>query len=141
MVQFTTGDVPVGGDGFDLAATIENIARYRVCFTPRPMLYTAQMQGPSEIDKFISEWAITGGSELANTQSFVNGLCALLVVDTPNGSQTDDANNDYVFERRVFQDNGDGTKSIGRLDVYKRGCFVLEAKQGSDADREAAKMG
>ncbi len=38
-------------------------------------------------------------------------------------------------------DNGDGTKSFGRLDAYKRGCFVLEAKQGSDADREAAKRG
>ena len=99
------------------------------------------MQGPSEIDAFISEWAATGGSELANTQSFVNGLCALLGVDAPKGSQTNDANNDYVFERRVFQDNGDGTKSFGRLDAYKRGCFVLEAKQGSDADREAAKRG
>lgn len=99
------------------------------------------MQGPSDIDKFISEWAITGGSELANTQSFVNGLCALLNVDAPKGSQTNDAQNDYVFERRVFQDNGDGTKSFGRLDAYKRGCFVLEAKQGSDADREAAKRG
>jgi hypothetical protein len=99
------------------------------------------MQGPSYIDKFISEWAITGGSELANTQSFVNGLCALLDVDAPKGSQTNDAQNDYVFERRVFQDNGDGTKSFGRLDAYKRGCFVLEAKQGSDADREAAQRG
>lgn len=39
------------------------------------------MQGPSEIDKFISEWTLTGGSELANAQSFVNGLCALLSVD------------------------------------------------------------
>ncbi len=99
------------------------------------------MQGPSDIDTFISAWAVTGGSELANTQSFVNGLCALLEVDAPKGSQTDDAQNDYVFERRVFQDNGDGTKSFGRLDAYKRGCFVLEAKQGSDADREAAKRG
>lgn len=97
--------------------------------------------GHIDIEQFIAEWAITGGSELANTQSFVNGLCALLGVPAPNGSQTDDAQNDYVFERRVFQDNGDGTKSFGRLDAYKRGCFVLEAKQGSDADREAAKRG
>ena len=99
------------------------------------------MQGPSQIDTFITEWAVTGGSELANTQSFVNGLCALLGVDAPKGSQADDAHNDYVFERRVFQDNGDGSKSFGRLDAYKRGGFVLEAKQGSDADREAAKRG
>jgi hypothetical protein len=94
-----------------------------------------------QIESFIAEWAITGGSELANTQSFVNGLATLIGVDPPKGSQTDDAQNDYVFERRVFQDNGDGTTSFGRLDAYKRSSFVLEAKQGSDADREAAKRG
>jgi hypothetical protein len=94
-----------------------------------------------KLESFIADWAITGGSELANTQSFVNGLAALIGVDPPKGSQTDDAQNDYVFERRVFQDNGDGTTSFGRLDAYKRGSFVLEAKQGSDADREAAKRG
>ena len=31
----------------------------------------------------------------------------------------------------MFQ-NPDGTTSIGRIDLYKRGCFVLEAKQGSE---------
>lgn len=93
------------------------------------------------IETFISVWAVTGGSELANTQSFVNGLATLIGVEPPNGSQRDDAQNDYVFERRVFQDNGNGTTSFGRLDAYKRNCFVLEAKQGTDADREAAKRG
>lgn len=88
------------------------------------------MQGPSPIETFIADWAITGGSELAKTQSFVNGLCALVGVPAPHGSQTDDAQNDSVFERRVFQDNGDGTTSFGRLDAYKRGCFVLEALAG-----------
>ena len=94
-----------------------------------------------QIESFIADWAVTGGSELANTQSFVNGLAALIGVPPPKGSQPDDAQNDYVFERRVFQDNGDGTTSFGRLDAYKRDCFVLEAKQGTDADREAAKRG
>jgi hypothetical protein len=100
------------------------------------------MTAPADtIESFIADWAITGGSELANTQSFVNGLAALIGVAPPKGSQIDDAQNDYVFERRVEQDNGDGTTSRGRLDAYKRGSFVLEAKQGSDADREAAKRG
>jgi hypothetical protein len=93
------------------------------------------------IESFISEWALTGGSELANTQSFVNGLCALIGVDPPKGSRTDDSHNDYVFERRVFQKEADGTESFGRIDAYKRHCFVLEAKQGSDADRKAAEQG
>jgi len=95
----------------------------------------------TEIDAFIAHWRDTGGSELANTQSFINGLCVLIGVAPPDGSRTDDAYNDYVFERRVFQDNGDGTTSFGRLDAYKRGAFILEAKQGSDADRDAATRG
>lgn len=90
------------------------------------------------IDQFIEEWRQTGGSELANTQSFISGLCAVIGVTNPHGSRTDDTQNDYVFERRVFQDNGDGTTSFGRIDCYRRDCFVLEAKQGSDTDRAAA---
>ena len=99
------------------------------------------MTEPSAADTFIAQWCDTGGSELANTQSFINGLCALIGVEPPQGSRADDAHNDYVFERRVFQDNGDGTTSFGRIDAYKRGCFILEAKQGSEGDRAAAERG
>lgn len=99
------------------------------------------MRDPADIDAFIAHWRETGGSELANTQSFINGLCHLLGVDAPAGSRTDDKHNDYVFERRVFQDNGDGTQSFGRIDCYKRRCFILEAKQGSEGDRAAAAKG
>ncbi|WP_182466721.1 class I SAM-dependent DNA methyltransferase [Sphingomonas gilva] len=99
------------------------------------------MGDESEIEAFIARWRDTGGSELANTQSFINGLCHLIGIPPPNGSRADDAHNDYVFERRVFQDNGDGTFSFGRIDLYKRGAFILEAKQGSDADRAAAEHG
>ena len=94
-----------------------------------------------KIEEFISAWRDTGGSELANTQSFINGLCDLIGVSTPDGSKADDTENDYVFERRVFADNGDGTTSFGRIDCYRRGAFILEAKQGSDADRRAAEAG
>ena len=91
-----------------------------------------------DVKRFIAQWRDTGGSELANTQSFINGLCQLIGVEPPHGSRTDDSQNDYVFERRVFQDNGDGSVSFGRVDCYKRGAFILEAKQGSEADRAAA---
>ena len=99
------------------------------------------MTSTAEIDKFIADWRDTGGSELANTQSFINGLSHLLGIDPPAGSRSDDAHNDYVFERRVFQDNGDGTTSFGRIDCYKRDAFILEAKQGSEGDRAAASKG
>jgi hypothetical protein len=71
----------------------------------------------AQIESFIAEWAPTGGSELANTQSFVNGLCALIGVDPPKGSRTDDTHNDYVFERRVFQKeaDGQGAQLMGQL--------------------------
>lgn len=97
--------------------------------------------GETLAERFIADWRDTGGSELANTQSFFNGLCQLIGVGPPQGSRADDAQNDYVFERRVFQDNGDGTVSFGRIDCYKRGAFILEAKQGSEADRAAAERG
>ena len=65
------------------------------------------MQGDHDeqqrVEEFIAHWRETGGSELANTQSFINGLCALIGVDAPAGSRADDAHNDYVFERRVFR--------------------------------------
>lgn len=94
-----------------------------------------------DVERFIAQWRDTGGSDPANTQNFINGLCQLIGVDPPHGSRTDDSLNDYVFERRVFQDNGDGSVSFGRIDCYKLGAFILEAKQGSEADRAAAERG
>ncbi|MEP2704494.1 MAG: type IIL restriction-modification enzyme MmeI [Roseibium sp.] len=41
----------------------------------------------------------------------------------------DGENNDYRFERPVTFTHT-GRKSRGRIDLYKRGCFILEAKQG-----------
>ena len=34
-----------------------------------------------------------------------------------------------MFERPVTFSHGDGSSSAGRIDLYKRGCFVLEAKK------------
>ena len=111
------------------------------CQSANAVLFSPAMGNADEIEHFIAQWRDTGGSELANTQSFINGLCHLLGVGAPAGSRTDDVHNDYVFERRVFQDNGDGTQSFGRIDCYKRDMFILEAKQGSETDRAAAGKG
>ena len=45
------------------------------------------MRAPAEIEKFIADWRDTGGSELANTQSFINGLCRILGTDAPTASR------------------------------------------------------
>lgn len=83
------------------------------------------------IEAFIARWERSASAERANYQSFLIGLCKLLGVTEPEPAGPDDLRNAYVFERAVTFDNGDGTTSAGRIDLYKRGSFVLEAKQGS----------
>ncbi len=43
-----------------------------------------------------------------------------------------------MFERGVTFDDGAGKRSTGRIDLYKRGCFVLETKQGTDTPDQQA---
>ena len=73
---------------------------------------------------FIQRWQGTTASELSTAQSFVSELCALLGVDKPHATPAQD----YMFERPVTFRYGDGSSSAGRIDCYKRGHFVLEAK-------------
>ncbi len=47
----------------------------------------------------------------------------------PNPSVSDADRNPYAFERAVRFRSDDGSSSVGRIDLYKRGSFVLEAKQ------------
>lgn len=91
-------------------------------------------QGPPhvEIADFIAKWSRSGGSEQANAQPFLMELCAVLGVETPQVATEVNEENVYAFERKVFIPRGDGTSEMRRLDLYKRGCFVLEAKQGKD---------
>lgn len=80
---------------------------------------------PSAAHAFVARWAGVEASELATAQSFVLELCELLGLHTPLPT----AAQDYMFERPVTFLHGDGSRSSGRIDCYKRGCFVLEAKK------------
>ena len=84
------------------------------------------------IDAFIKRWELSAASERANYQLFLTELCAVLEVDPPQPAGADDALNAYVFEKSVRFPNRDGSVSLGRIDLYKRGHFVLEAKQGAN---------
>ncbi len=84
---------------------------------------------PASVDAFISRWRDADGSELANAQTFVRELCELLALPLPEPSRADTQDNAYVFERRVVFSHGDGSTSEGRIDCYRRGAFVLEAKR------------
>src|SRR5690606_33712788 len=52
-------------------------------------------------------------------------LCGLLGVDTPHPTPEQD----YMFERPITFVHGDGSTSAGRIDLYRRGAFVLESKK------------
>ncbi len=74
---------------------------------------------------FIQRWQHNTASELATSQSFVMDLCDLLGVSKPHPTPE----LDYMFERPVTFSHGDGSTSAGRIDCYRRGHFVLEAKK------------
>ena len=84
------------------------------------------------IDAFIKRWQTSAASERANYQLFLTELCAVLEVEPPQPAGADEALNAYVFEKSVRFPNRDGSFSLGRIDLYKRGFFVLEAKQGAN---------
>ncbi len=91
----------------------------------------------ADIDAFIDRWRESGGSELANFQTFAGELCRLLGLPEPEPSLPECRYNNYVFERRIDFKHDDGGTTPGRIDLYKRGCFVMEAKQS--AKRRAKK--
>ncbi|GAB2612969.1 class I SAM-dependent DNA methyltransferase [Novilysobacter erysipheiresistens] len=76
-------------------------------------------------DAFISKWQGVTASELSTSQSFLIDLCHLLGVDTPHPTPE----LDYMFERPITFSHGDGSSSAGRIDLYRRGAFVLESKK------------
>jgi hypothetical protein len=85
---------------------------------------------PALTEAFIARWqGREGGQERANYALFLSELCDILGVPRPAPAAATTEENDYVFERRVKGHAADGSDRSGRIDLYKRGCFVLEAKQ------------
>lgn len=86
-----------------------------------------------DVDEFIREAAESGGAERANAHKFLDGLADVLGVRRPNYTSGDARADEYVYERPLaFRD---GRQSKGFIDLYKRGAFVLETKQGADKKR------
>ena len=80
---------------------------------------------PDAVQTFIHRWQGVTASELSTAQSFVIELCELLGVARPHAT----AEMDYMFERPITFQHGDGSQSPGRVDCYRRGAFVLESKK------------
>ena len=89
------------------------------------------MTDPQEVQSFIDRWKPSGGSEIGNFQLFATELTEVLGVERPLPVTSDGQNNSYRFERPVTFTHTSKNKR-GRIDLYRKGCFVLEAKQGSE---------
>ena len=92
------------------------------------------MAAPDPLAKFIEHWSKVEASEKATAQPFLLELCDLLGVGRPT------ATGDYQFERRVPFVQPDGKKTTKFIDLYKRGCFVLEAKKYGDRRTEPGEL-
>ncbi|MCK0196430.1 class I SAM-dependent DNA methyltransferase [Ancylobacter sp. 6x-1] len=94
-----------------------------------------------DAEAFISRWSARGGGqERANYALFLAELCQLIGVDPPEPAGPASELNAYVFERAVTFREPDGTSARGRIDLYKRGCFVLEAKQSRQGSGAKARV-
>ena len=83
------------------------------------------------VEVFIGRWqGLEGGQERANYVSFLNELIALLGLPPPDPADATHENNDYVFERAVRKHKDEGD-SHGRIDLYKKNSFVLEANRAA----------
>ncbi|WP_184446368.1 class I SAM-dependent DNA methyltransferase [Rhodospirillum centenum] len=90
------------------------------------------------VERFIERWSPSGGAELANYGLFISELCDLIGVPRPDPRTGDDARDSYVLEKPVTIRHTDDSTSSGRIDCYRKDCFVLEAKQGVDAESQTA---
>jgi hypothetical protein len=102
-----------------------------------------ELTAKTPIETFIIRWKASGASERANYQLFLTELCELIGVEKPRPATNNSAEDHYCFERPVQFDAGDGRTTTNFIDLYKKDCFVLEAKQGADAqnDSEARSLG
>ena len=84
-------------------------------------------------EAFVARWKASGGSERANYQLFLTELCELLEVPRPDVSTSAGAGK-YVFDREVREVFSDGSSTPRFIDFYRQGSFILETKQGVEAD-------
>ena len=89
------------------------------------------------IDDLLAKWLDReGGAERANYQMFLSELTGALGLPAPEPKGA--GLGSYEFEAPVKSEAALGRKGTGRIDLYKRDCFILEAKQSQLKPGEAA---
>jgi hypothetical protein len=87
-----------------------------------------------DLASFVERWRKgSSGSERSNKDSFVTELCDVLGLPHPAPATGDQKRDLYVFEADVLSVHEGGTTTTLKADLYKHGCFILEAKQGSES--------
>lgn len=86
-----------------------------------------------DVEAFLTHWSGATVSERAISRQF---LCKLLDVPQPGNQR----NGSHTFEFHVSEAQHDGDPKEGRIDLYKRGCFVLESKKFQEAAPEPSPL-
>lgn len=85
--------------------------------------------GATEVEAFIARWRMSEGAERASFPSFIGEFCELLRMERPQPPTSDAEAVAYRFEYPVRLSGPDGSGTTGRIDLYRKRCFVMEAKQ------------
>ena len=85
-----------------------------------------------QIDSFVARWSKSAAAERANKDAFLLELCDVLDLPRPEPTTGDPAHDRYVFEHDAQILHEGGRVTIGKIDLYKEGALIIEAKQGSD---------
>lgn len=89
-----------------------------------------------DAEDFISHWKGATAPEQSISQQFLCELCDLLDVPQPGNQR----NGSYTFEFHVSEVQADGTHKEGRIDLYKRACFILESKKFQEKVAEQSQL-
>ena len=81
------------------------------------------------VDELLTKWwGKPGGQERSNFQPFIADLCEVLGVSRPDAAEKGRLGT-YEYEATVPGGSFRSLKGTGAIDLYKRGHFILEAKQ------------
>lgn len=83
----------------------------------------------TEVEAFIVRWRMSEGAERASFPSFISEFCELLRMERPQPPTSDVEAVAYRFEYPVRLTGPGGSGTTGRIDLYRKRCFVMEAKQ------------
>lgn len=86
----------------------------------------------ASVEEFLKRWQGSAGSERSHAQPFFLDLCDVLGVDRP--PTQGEGVEDYRFEKPIKIPHPDGHESTDRIDFYRKGVFVIEAKQARPTD-------